>query len=450
MASNPFLNLRTFLLGRVFGVKPDEYVAVSWSFAYFFCVLSSYYILRPVREAMAVESGAGTIPYLFLGTFVTTLIVTPVFGWIASRYPRRAFLPWIYLFFISNILIFWALFSKYVDGSSDQVWLGRAFFVWLSVFNLYVVSIFWSFMADIYTRAQGRRLFGLITSSGSIGAVFGAAATSILVGQIGFQSLFPISATVLGLAIICIGQLRKWVTDSRELESSNTSKSDEPLGGSSVGGITHVFQSNYFLAIAVSSVIASLLGTALYMFAAQLVGETISGVNAKTEFFSNINFWSSLIALIGQMFLVRHVVSKFGIGRSLAILPLISIAGFTLLAFDPVLGVVAIVTIARRGLGFAFSKPPSDMLYSVVSAEDKYKAKNFIDTAIYRFGDIVGTWSVSLMMGLGIAAKFIVGLSIAGVSVVMLPFAAIWMATSLWLGRDYKRKATTLKNQGVE
>ena len=440
MADNTTSKLQNYLFGRVLGVERHEYMAVAWSFAYFFCVLSSYYMLRPIRESMAVGSGADTIPYLFLGTFTAMMIATPIYGWVASKFPRRTFLPWVYLFFISNILIFWFLFSRHVDEGADHVWLGRAFFVWLSVFNLYVVSVFWSFMADIYTRDQGRRLFGVITAGGSIGALIGAAVTSAYVVQIGFQNLFPIAAIVLAFAIICITQLRKWVAQEHDTDIGETVETDKPLGGNPFAGITHVFQSNYFLGIAASSVIASLLGTALYMFAAQMVEDSIPGANARTEFFSNINLWTNLFALIGQMFLVRHIVVRFGIGRSLALLPIVSLAGFTLLAFDPVLGVVAFLTIARRALGFSFSKPTTDMLYSVVTPEDKYKTKNFIDTAIYRFGDIVGTWSVKLMMGFGIT----------GVSVVMLPFAVIWFFVSLWLGRDYKRQALALKEQGVE
>ena len=438
MADNPITEFRTFLLDRVFALQRHETVAVAWSFAYFFCVLSSYYILRPVREAMAVGSGADTIPYLFLGTFVTMLLATPIFGWVASRFPRRVFLPWVYLFFISNILIFWFLFSKMLGDGQDHVWLGRAFFVWLSVFNLFVVSVFWSFMADIYTREQGRRLFGLITAGGSIGALLGGAGTSLLVARIGFQNLFPIAAALLLIAVLCIGKLRKWVIHEHR-EITSTAASDKPLGGDALSGITHVFGSRYLAGIAVSSVIASLLGTALYMFAAQLVEVSIPDANEQTEFFSNINVATNFLALFGQMFIVKHVVSRFGIGVSLSLLPIISIAGFVLLAFDPVLSVVAFITIARRALGFGFSKPTTDMLYSVVTAEEKYKTKNFIDTAVYRFGDLVGTWTVKLVMGLGMA----------GVSVAMLPFAVIWVIVSLWLGRDYRRRARTLRESGI-
>ncbi len=440
MASNPTSKLRLFLFGKVLGPENHEYVAVAWSFAYFFCVLSSYYILRPIREAMAVGSGPDTIPYLFMGTFAAMMVATPIFGWVTSRYPRRTFLPWVNLFFVSNILIFWFLFSQYLDDGNDHIWLGRAFFVWLSVFNLFVVSVFWSFMADIYTREQGRRLFGFITAGGSIGALIGAAATSAVVVEIGFQNLFPIAAALLVLPVLCIHQLRHWVAHEHTADTDDTVKSSEPLGGGSLSGITHIFGSNYFLGIVACSIIASLLGTALYIFAAQMVQESISGANARTEFFSNINFWTNLFALLGQMFVVKQIVMRFGIGRSLALQPIVSVGGFILLAIDPVLGVVALLTIARRALGFSFSKPTTDMLYSVATREEKYKTKNFIETAVYRFGDIIGAWSVKILMALGVA----------GVSVAMLPFALIWFVVALWLGRDYKRQALILKKQGVE
>jgi len=439
MSSNTTAKLRNYLFGRIIGVEPHEYVAVAWSFGYFFCVLSSYYILRPVREMFAVGSGPTTVPWLFTGTFAVMMVATPIYGWVASRFPRRTFLPWVYLFFISNILIFWFLFSSYIQDGTDHIWLGRVFFVWLSVFNLYVVSVFWSFMADIYSRDQGRRLFGFITAGGSIGALIGAAVTSALVVKIGFENLFPISAAVLAFAIICIRQLRKWVAVEHVSDILEPVETDKPLGGNPFAGITHVFKSNYFIGIATSSIVASLLGTALYMFATQMVQDSIPGDNTRTEFFSNINLVTNLLALIGQMFIVRQVVGRFGIGRSLALLPIVSVIGFIVLALDPVLGVVALLTIARRSVGFSFSKPATDMLYSVVTPEDKYKTKNFIDTAIYRFGDVIGTWSVNFMLALGIA----------GVSYAMLPFAAVWFTVSLWLGRDYKRQAIALKDKGV-
>jgi AAA family ATP:ADP antiporter len=430
---------RQNFLARLLGIERHEYVAVGWSFAYFFCVLSSYYILRPVREAMAVGSGPGTIPYLFIGTFLAMLVATPIFGAVASRYPRRVFLPWVYLFFIANIVIFWVVFTQAVAADGEYVWLGRIFFIWLSVFNLFVVSVFWSFMADIYSREQGRRLFGFITAGGSIGALLGGMATSALVVTIGFQNLLPISAGLLLVAIFCIRRLRGWVHHEYESELARTVESDEPLGGGPLAGITHVLTSKYFGSIVAASIIASLLGTALYMFAAELVETAIPAADDRTRFFSNLNIWTNALSLICQMFLVKLVVTRFGIGVSLALLPIISVVGFAILAFEPTLAVVAVLTVARRALGFGFSKPTTDMLYSVVTPEEKYKTKNFIDTAVYRGGDVVGTWTIKLMSTLGIA----------GIALVMLPFAVVWAVVALWLGRDYRRQAKELRMSGI-
>jgi AAA family ATP:ADP antiporter len=430
------------ILGELLGFERREFVPVAWSFAYFFCVLSSYYILRPVREAMGVGSGPNTIPYLFIGTFITMLFATSAFGWVASRFPRRVFLPWVYLFFISNILIFWAVFSKTIDAGEEYIWLGRIFFIWISVFNLFVVSVFWSFMADIYTREQGRRMFGFITSGGSIGALLGGLLTSRFVVDIGFHNLLPISAAILLLAVLCIGRLKEWVHHEHEEEIEQTVESGEPLGGSPFAGITHVLSSRYFLGIALSSVIASLLGTALYMFAADLVETAIVTADERTRFFSNMNNWQNALALFIQMFAVKQIVTRFGIGRSLVLFPLVTIVGFAILALEPTLMVVAVLTVVRRALGFGFTKPSTDMLYSVVTAEEKYKAKNFIDTAIYRGGDVVGIWAIRLLS--------ILGMGIAGISLLMLPFAIVSAIVALWLGRDYKRRAKALAESGVQ
>lgn len=419
------------LVTRVLGAKSGEFAAAAWSFTYFFCILGSYYMLRPVREAMAVASGPETIPYLFAGTFVTMLTITPVFGWIASRYPRKVFLPWVYYFFILNILTFWALFSYAIDRELNYVWLSRVFFVWISVFNLFVVAVFWSFMADLFTREQARRLFGMIAAGGSIGALLGGIATRALVVPIGFENLFPFSASLLLMSVYCISRLRRWVERQATTPDGAAVSSGKPLGGSPLAGITHVTRSPFFLGIVSKSIIASLLGTALYMFTADLVQVEFSNADERTRFFSDVNNATNAIALILQLVVVKQAVARLGIGITLSIMPVISIVGFALLAFEPTLVVVAVLTVARRSIGFGFGKPTSDMLYSVVTPEEKYKVKNFVDTVVYRGGDVIGTWSVRPLLG---------ALGIAGTSLFMLPFAAIWTGVALWLGREYKRR----------
>jgi AAA family ATP:ADP antiporter len=418
------------LFDRILCLEKHEYIAVGWSFAYFFCVLSAYYMLRPVRETMAVESGVANVPWLFSSTFVVMLIASTIFAWVASRYPRRQFLPWVYLFFVVNILLFYAVFTIAIENDSSFVWIGRAFFVWLSVFNLFVVSVFWSFMADIYSREQGRRLFGIISAGGSAGALLGPLVVSMIVVRIGFQNLLPISAALLLVAVFCITRLRNWLESEHRDDGIATVDRSRLLGGNAFDGIGHVLSSPYLGSIVAATVIASLMGTALYMFQTELVGQAVTGADNRTQTFGYIDGATNLLALIGQLFLVNRSVKRFGVGVTLAILPVISLVGFALLAINPALIVVAVLQAVRRGIGFGFSKPTSDMLYSVVTPAEKYKAKNFIETAVYRGGDVVGSWVVTFIWALGIT----------GIAIVMLPFAVIWALIGLWLGRNYRRR----------
>lgn len=431
MPANPLTSLRDLFVERVLSLEKTERVAVAWSFGYFFCILSSYYMMRPMRETMGVESGAETIPYLFTTTFFVMLLVAPIFGWVASRFARRTFLPWIYYFFVANIFIFYAAFS-YADANElPIVWIGRVFFVWISIFNLFVVSVFWSFMADIYSREQGRRLFGLISAGGSLGALLGPFATRALVTPLGFHNLLPIAATLLLISVFCISRLRRWVEREHGDEVVETAASQKPLGGSAIDGVKRIFGSRYFSSMAVISVLASLLGTALYMFVNDMVGQTIPTKEARTEFFGLLDGASNIFSLLFQLLGVRYAVRKLGVGLTLAIMPALSVVGFALLAMNPILLVVAIFQGSRRAVGFGFTKPTNDMLFSVVDDAAKYKTKNFIDTAVYRGGDLIGTWSVKFMWALGIPT----------ISLILLPFAAIWTGIALWQGREYRRLA---------
>jgi ATP:ADP antiporter, AAA family len=244
------------------------------------------------------------------------------------------------------------------------------------------------------------------------------------------------------IAAICIVRLRGWVESSADVAHRAAATSTTPLGGNPFSGVTHVFASKYFGGISVASIIASLLGTALYIFTAQLVQSAIPGSNENTQYYANVNFAIVLLAWLGQLFVLRHVVHRFNIGISLVLMPLVSIIGFGLLSFEPTLVAVSILTIVRRGLGFAFSKPTTDMLYSVVTVEEKYKTKNFIDTTVYRFGDIVGSSSIHSLIAFG--------LGIPPISILMVPFGAIWTGISLWLGRDYRDRARELKEAGIK
>ncbi len=422
------------VIAPLLGLKPGEFVAVAWSFVYFFSLLSAYYMLRSVREAMAIVGGTQNIPWLFTGTFIVMILATPLFGGVASRFPRKQFLPWVYYFFIFNILIFFVAFTYAQRNYLEMVWIARAFFVWLSVFNLFVVSVFWSFMADIYSKEQGRRLFGVISAGGSTGALLGPLLTSVLVVPLGFKNLLPLSAFLLMFSVYCVAQLRRWSEQQPAEDREASLHSSRPIGGGALAGVRQVLTSPFLAAIATGGAFASLMGTVLYIYMAQLVSEAFSTTDQQTQVFALLDALTNALALIGQLIIVKQVVRRFGIGVSLAILPIVSIIGFALLAANPVFIVIAVLQVARRSLTFGLAKPTSDMLYTVVSPEEKYKAKNFIETALYRGGDLVGAWAVRMMAGLGLS----------GISLVCIPIAAIWTVLAFWLGKDYKRRDTAI------
>ncbi len=423
--------LPMIFITRVLGIERNELVAVAWSFVYFFCIMSAYFMLRSVRDSMAIESGVQSIPWLFTGTFVLMMMATPVFGWVASRYPRRIFLPWVYYFFITNILIFFVVFSYAQNNNLSLLWISRAFFVWLSVFNLFVVSVFWSFMADIYTKQQSRRLFGVITAGGSAGALVGPLVTSVLVIPIGFKNLLPISALLLLLGVYCIYRLRRWVGHlDRADKSMNSVDSEQAIGGTAWAGLKFVVEQRYFSAIAIALLCANFLGGAMYMYLAQMVSETFDGADRQTQVFAFMDAAINALSFIGQLLIVKHAVKKLGIGWTLSLLPILSIVGFLLLALNPTFVIIAAFQVLRRSLGFGFSKPTSDMLYSVVSPEAKYKAKNFIDTTIYRGWDVLSTWTIRSIGSIGLS----------GVALLCVPIAVIWMLIVRWIGREYRSR----------
>lgn len=425
-------------MARALGIRRDEFVAVAWSFAYFFCLLAAYYMLRSVRETMAIVSGVRSIPWLFTGTFTVMMLATPVFGWVASRFPRKTFLPWVYYFFIGNILIFFVAFTYAQANDLRQIWIARSFFVWISVFNLFVVSVFWSFMADIYNKEQTRRLFGVISAGGSAGAFLGPLFTSLVAVRIGFANLLPLAALLLLFVVYCIYRLRRWAAENSTEDQANTINSNKPIGGSAWEGMRFVVASPYFGAIAMALLITNFLGGVTYYYMADLVGSTFPDPNRQTQVFALLDACTNLLAFIGQLLIVRLTVRKIGVGWTLAILPIVSIIGFAAVAISPVFAVLAALQVVRRSVGYGITKPSNDMLYAVVSTRERYKAKNFIDTAVYRGADVVTAFTARHIGG-------IIGLS--GLAVLCIPLAMAWTGLAFWVGRQYRERDAALSQQ---
>ena len=420
----PPAKVQTFLLQKLVNVQGGELRALVWSFLYFFSLLSSYYIVRPMRDEMGVSGGVENLQWLFSGTFLVMLAAVPLFGWVSSRYERGRFLPYVYYFFISNLVLFFLLFKSDVT----HAYVARAFFIWASVFSLFVVSVFWSFMADIYSNEQARRLFGIIAAGGTTGALTGPMLTASLSLSVGPVYLLLLSALLLGCAVVCIRQLIKW----REAHPLTVKSADEiiaeqrPLGGGLFGGIRLVLGSPYLLGICVLMLLFTTLATFLYFQQAQIVRDNFSDAAERTMVFAGMDLAVNSLTLFFQILITGRLVAWFGLGMTLALVPLLLAGGFLLLGMAPVLAVLVVVQVLRRAGNYAIMRPSREMLYVVLDREEKYKAKNFIDTVVYRGGDAVSAWVYTGLRGLG--------LSLAQIAYIAVPLALVWAWVAYRLG----------------
>lgn len=407
-------------LASAFRMAPGEGTAALWAFAYFFALLSSYYILRPVRDEMGILGGVENLHWLFTGTFVAMLAAVPLYGVAVRRWPRRHLLPRVYLFFILNLLVFYGLFR----AGLAEAWLARAFFIWLSVFNLFVVSVFWSFMADLFSNAQARRLFGFVAAGGSAGAIAGPALTAGLAATLGTVNLLLVSAALLGLAVVCIHGLLAWDNPQRP---GGDPRAEAALGGSALAGFTLLLRSPYLLGIALFILLYTTLSTFLYFEQAHIVRAAFSDSTQRTALFAGIDLAVNTLTVLAQLFLTGRLVERMGLAATLALIPAFLMVGFAALGAAPVLGVLVAVQVLRRAGNYAIARPAREMLFTVVDRESRYKAKNVIDTVVYRGGDALSGWAFAGLTALGLGLSAIAWLGV--------PLAAAWLAVGLWLGR---------------
>jgi AAA family ATP:ADP antiporter len=421
--------IRSALLKTV-QVEPGELRAVVWSFSYFFSLLCSYYIIRPMRDEMGILGGVENLQWLFTGTLLAMTVAIPLFGWVSSRFPRRQFLPFVYLFFIAMLLLFYVL----MDGQVTPAYIARAFFIWASVFNLFVVSVFWSFMADLFSNVQARRLFGFIAAGGTVGALTGPALTALLVQPVGTRNLLLVSAVFLLCAIVCIAKLSAWSdSNTPAKEEALTGKQEKLIGGGIWSGITMVMRSPYLLGICLLMLLFTTLATFLYFMQAQIIRDAFADSAQRTAVFASIDLAVNALTLMTQVFLTSRLINWFGLASVLAIIPILLAIGFTLLSISPLLAVLLVVQVIRRAGNYAVMRPAREMLYVVLSREEKYKAKNFIDTVVYRTGDAVSAWVYAGMRS--------VGMSLSSIALIAVPLALVWAWIAFGLGRQQAKIA---------
>lgn len=409
-------------------VNASEVAALGWAWLYFFGVLSSYYVLRPIRDEIGVASGVENLSWLFVGTLTGMILFNPPFAALVSRLPRRRFIPVTYRFFLFNLVTFFAAMQLAPEGA--QLWIGRIFFVWVSVFNMFVVSIFWATLVDLFTREQGKRLFGFIAAGATIGAIFGSSLTAGLVSVLGSANLLLVSAVLLELAVRSFYRLADAATVCDAAD--RVMKTEQPAGGSAWAGVTQLLASPYLLGICLYMLLFTTLTTFLYFQQAWIVDATITDRVARTQFFAQLNLAVNVIALFVQTLLTGRIVQWFGVPATLAILPAVTIAGFILVGLTPTIAVIVGFQVLRRAGEFALARPAREILFTTVSQAEKYQAKSLIDTFVYRLGDQVGAWTYTLMG--------VLGLGIAGIAWVAVPISAVWLVNGWMLGRKQEQQ----------
>lgn len=418
------------------GARPGEGLVLLWSSAYYFLVLCAYYVIRPIRDDMGAAGGVENLPWLFAGTLIGMLVMHPVYTALVSSMPRARFITLTNRFFILNLILFFVVF-RMVDAT-QSVWVGRVFFIWTSVFNLFVVSVFWSLIADVFRPGQGKRLFGIVAVGGTIGAMLGSTITTTLVGVLGGLNLMLVSAVILEGAVQAAraldrsqGEMLEAAAADEPLTVSEPSRSSEVIGGGVMDGIRHVFASPYLLGVASLILFYSISSTFLYFQQVDIVSRVFGSDSAsRTRVFASIDLAVNVLTLAAQLFLTGRVMKWLGVGFALAFLPFVTIVGFGAMSVEPALAVLVTFLVVRRASNFAIQRPAREALYTVVSRNDKYKAKNFSDTFVYRLGDQIGAWAYAGM------AFF--GLGLSGLSFAMVPFAAGWLVLAVWLGKRFK------------
>lgn len=414
-------------LRRVVPATDKERSAALWSFAYFFTLLAGYYVLRPLRDQMGIAGGVKALPWMFTATFVTLLVAQPLYGALVARLPRVRFIAIVYHFFVVNLALFWLLLTF----DMATVVVARVFFVWVSVFNLFAVAVFWSFMADLFSSEQGKRLFGFIGAGGTAGALLGPVITISLSVPLGPTNLLIAAIVFIELAVACVHRLER-AANARGIPREHV----PGIGGSAFAALPELIRSPYLLGVAAWVSLLSFGATILYFVQANVVAATIHGAGAQTRIFASIDLAVGLLTLVTQVFATGRLLKRFGTGPAAAALPAVYLVGFAILALMPGLIVVMVFQVVQRWMNFAIANPARQVFFTVVSREEKYKAKNLIDVVIYRGSDALYGWVFDSLQ--------VLGLKLGAIALFVLPVVAGWLALSNTLGNAQERRAARM------
>ncbi len=411
-------------LGWALPATPQERAAALWSFAYFFALLAGYYVLRPLRDQMGIAGGVKNLPWLFTATFLTLIVAQPLYGALVAKLPRARFVPIVYHFFVVNLALFWLFLTLGIA----PVIVARVFFVWLSVFSLFAVAVFWSFMADLFTAEQGKRLFGFIGAGGTAGGLLGPVITIGLSVPLGAVNLLIAAAFLLEVAVFCVYRLERAATVQAGAQAET-----RRVGGSAFAALPELIRSPYLIGVGAWVSLLSFCATIVYFEQANIISAAVHDRDTQTRIFAGIDLAVNLLSLATQVFITGQVLKRFGTGVAAGALPGVYVVGFAALFVAPTLIVVVTLQVVQRWMNFAIANPARQVFFTVLEREEKYKAKNLIDVVIYRGSDALYGWVFDSLQ--------LVGLKLGPIALVALPAAAGWLVLSGVLGRAQEHRS---------
>jgi AAA family ATP:ADP antiporter len=428
---------RRSLAARMFStltaVERREMPVVLVAFFLFFCVLGGYFAVRPVRETMGTIIGRDRVANLWLATWIVSLAIVPIYGAIVAKIRRSVFLPLIYGF----VAIALAIVGGVLQANPKSAGVAQFFYVFISVLSLFLVSVFWSFMVELFDSGQAKRLFPVIAAGGTAGALVGPLFTDLAARTIGNAGILFVGAALFGVAVLLqavLIQLWKRQPESRrERDEAQGRPRDRAIGGNPFAGVTLVLRSPYLLGIAAYVTLLATANTFLYFEQLRLVETTFTDTQTRTSVFARIDWIVQSLTILAQLFITGRVASRLGVVVLLTIIPVAIFFGFVALALWNSFAVLAVVIVLRRSGEYAFVRPGREMLWSPMTKETKYKAKNFVDVPVYRGADAVVAQLQRAIEGAGFGAQTVALFGAVG--------AILWTANGWWLGRRHDTAA---------
>jgi AAA family ATP:ADP antiporter len=408
---------------------PHERRAVLLAFTCYFVLLAAYYILRPVRDAMATVFGVEHLQNLFTGTLLLTLVCAPVFAWLTGTFRLSRVLPGVFWFLILDLLVFYVLFTAAPDSRP----LAAGFYWWFSVVNLFMISVFWSLIVDVFTPSQASRLVPAIAAGGSLGAIAGPLVARLFAKQIGVGGLLLLAGAGLIVVIVLVHLLmreKQRLRDNRLETQASTLETQ--LSGNVFDGFRALFSTSYLLNNGLFILLMTWVATVGYFIQTDFIARAFADLESRTQALADIDLAVNICSAIVLMFGLKRFILRFGVTASLVLNPILMVVSFVLMALSPTVLMMQAMQGLRRVTQYAIARPTREICFTVVEQEDRYKAKNVIDTVIYRLGDVSSAWVQAGLRtaGFGLEATFALGVLAS----------AAWGTNAWALGRQYERR----------